>query len=151
MDIQTLLHNLHDEVSCSVCLNAFTDPKILPCFHTFCLQCLNQLQQTSGTHGQITCPECRTKVQIPGSGDPKELPTNFRMNSLLDVMAIQNCNSTGVKCGNCDNTSAHSFYCFKCCIFWCEDCIGAHNIIRANKDHRVLAIKDFKIKTSRTC
>ena len=144
MDIKTLLHNLHDEVSCSVCLNAFTDPKILPCFHTFCLQCLNQLQQTSGTHGQITCPECRTKVQIPGSGDPKELPTNFRMNSLLDVMAIQNCNSTGVKCGNCDNTNAHSFYCFKCCIFWCKDCIGAHNIIRANKDHRVLAIKEFQ-------
>ena len=35
------------------------------------------------------------------------------------------------------------FYCFKCCAFWCDDCIAAHNIIRTNKDHRVLAIKDF--------
>ena len=41
-------------------------------------------------------------------------------------------------------TSAQSFYCFKCCTFWCDDCITAHNIIRANKDHRVLAIKDFQ-------
>ena len=66
------------------------------------------------------------------------------MNSLLDVMAIQKCNVAGVKCGNCQKTSAQSFYCFKCCTFWCDDCIAAHNIIRANKDHRVLAINDFQ-------
>ena len=144
MDLQTLLHNLHEEVSCSVCMSPFTDPKILPCFHTFCLHCLNELQRTSGKHGEITCPECRRKFQVPGSGYPKDLPANFRMNSLLDVMAIQKCNVAGVKCGNCEKTSAQSFYCFKCCAFWCDDCIAAHNIIRANKEHKVLAIKDFQ-------
>ena len=144
MDLQTLLHNLHEEVSCSVCMSPFTHPKILPCFHTFCLHCLNELQRTSGKNGEITCPECRNKFQVPGSGYPKDLPANFRMNSLLDVMAIQKCNIAGVKCGNCEKTSARSFYCFKCCAFWCDDCITAHNIIRANKDHRVLAIKDFQ-------
>ena len=144
MDLQTLLHNLNEEVSCSVCMSTFTDPKILPCFHTFCLHCLNEIQRTSGKHGEITCPECRRKFQVPGSGYPKDLPANFRMNSLLDVMAIQKCNVSGVKCGNCEKTSAQSFYCFKCCAFWCDDCIAAHNIIRANKDHKVLAIKDFQ-------
>ena len=144
MDLQTLLHNLHEEVSCSVCMSPFTEPKILPCFHTFCLHCLNELQRTSGKHGEITCPECRRKFQVPGSGYPKDLPANFRMNSLLDVMAIQKCNVAGVKCGNCDKTSAQSFYCFKCCAFWCDDCIAAHNIIRTNKDHKVLTIKDFQ-------
>ena len=144
MDLQTLLHNLHEEVSCSVCMSPFTDPKILPCFHTFCLHCLNELQRTSGKHGEITCLECRRKFQVPGSGYPKDLPANFRMNSLLDVMAIQKCSVAGVKCGNCEKTSAQSFYCFKCCAFWCDDCIAAHNIIRANKDHKVLAIKDFQ-------
>ena len=144
MDLQTLLHNLHEEVSCSVCMSSFTDPKILPCFHTFCLHCLNELQRTSGKHGDITCPECLRKFQVPGSGYPKELPANFRMKTLLDVMAIQKCSVAGVKCGNCEKTSAQSFYCFKCCAFWCDDCIAAHNIIRANKDHKVLAIKDFQ-------
>ena len=144
MDLQTLLHNLHEEISCSVCMSPFTEPKILPCFHTFCLHCLNELQRTSGKHGEITCPECRRKYQVPGSGYPKDLPANFRMNSLLDVMAIQKCNVAGVKCGNCEKTSTQSFYCFKCCAFWCDDCIAAHNIIRANKDHKVLAIKDFQ-------
>ena len=144
MDLQTFLHNLREEVSCSVCMSPFTNPKILPCFHTFCLHCLNELQRTSGKHGEITCPECRKKFQVPGSGYPKDLPANFRMNSLLDAMVIQTCNIAGVKCGNCEKTSAQSFYCFKCCAFWCDDCIAAHNIIRANKDHRVLAIKDFQ-------
>ena len=144
MDLQTLLHNLHEEVSCSVCMSPFTDPKILPCFHTFCLHCLNELQRTSAKHGEISCPECRRKFQVPGSGYPKDLPVNFRINSLLDVMAIQKCSIAGVKCGNCEKTSAQSFYCFKCCAFWCDDCITAHNIIRANKDHKVLAIKDFQ-------
>ena len=144
MDLQTLLHNLNEEVSCSVCMSTFTDPKILPCFHTFCLHCLNELQRTSGKHGEITCPECRRKFQVPGSGYPKDLPVNFRMNSLLDVMAIQKCNVSGVKCGNCEKTSAQSFYCFQCCAFWCEDCSAAHNLIKANKTHRVLAIRDFQ-------
>ena len=45
---------------------------------------------------------------------------------------------------NCEKTSVQSSYCFKRCAFWCNDWIAAHNIIRANKDHRVLAIKDFQ-------
>ena len=144
MDIKTLLDNLHDEVSCSVCMCTFTEPKQLPCLHSFCLHCLNELQRTSGLRAKITCPECRKQFRIPGSGNPSELPTNFRINSLLDVLAIKQCNTTGVKCGNCDKRSAQSLYCFQCYAFWCEDCITAHNLIRANKDHRALALKDFQ-------
>ena len=92
----------------------------------------------------ISCSECRKEIRIPGSGNPSEFHTNFRINSLLDVLAIKECNTTGAKCGNCDKRSANCFYCFQCCAFWCEDCITGHNIIRENKEHRVLAIKDFQ-------
>ena len=144
MDIKTLLDNLHDEVSCSVCMCPFTDPKQLPCLHSFCLHCLNGIQRTSGVHGKITCPECRRQFQISGSGNPSELPTNFRINSLLDVLAIKECSTVNVKCRNCDKRSAQTLYCFQCCSFWCEECIVGHNIIRENKDHRTLALKDFQ-------
>ena len=144
MDIKTLLDNLHDEVSCSVCMCTFTDPKQLPCLHSFCLHCLNGIQRTSGVHGKITCPECRRQFQIPGSGNPSELPTNFRINSLLDVLAIKECSTANVKCGNCEKRSAQPLYCFQCCSFWCEECILAHNIIRTNKEHKTLALKDFQ-------
>ena len=144
MDIKTLLDNLHDELSCSVCMCPFTDPKQLPCLHSFCLHCLNGIQRTSGVHGKITCPECRRQFQISGSGNPSELPTNFRINSLLDVLAIKECSTVNVKCRNCEKRSTQTLYCFQCCSFWCEECIVGHNIIRENKDHRTLALKDFQ-------
>ena len=144
MDIKTLLDNLHDEVSCSVCMCTFTDPKQLPCLHSFCLHCLNGIQRTSGVHGKITCPECRRQFQISGSGNPSELPTNFRINSLLDVLAIKECSTVNVKCRNCEKRSAQTSYCFQCCSFWCEECKVGHNIIRENKDHRTLPLKDFQ-------
>ena len=144
MDIQTLLHNLHEEVSCSVCMTKFTDPKQLPCLHSFCLHCLQRIQQTSGIRETISCPECRQNFRIPGDGDLNALPTNVRINSLLDVLAIKECNTGGVKCGNCDKRSGESYYCFQCCSFWCDDCISLHNGIRANKEHHALALKDFQ-------
>ena len=144
MDIKTFLDNLHAEVSCSVCMCTFTDLKQLPCLHNFCLHCLNEIQRTSGVHGKITCPECKRQFPISGSGNPSELPTNFRINSLLDVLAIKECSTINVKCRNCDKRSAQTSYCFQCCSFWCEECIVGHNIIRENKDHRTLALKDFQ-------
>ena len=144
MDIKTLLHNLHEEVSCSVCMTKFTDPKQLPCLHSFCLHCLQRIQQTSGIRETISCPECRQKFRIPGDGDLRALPTNFRINSLLDVLAIKECNTSAVKCGNCDRKRGVSYYCFQCCSFWCGDCISSHNVIKAYKEHYVLALKDFQ-------
>ena len=146
MNIQALLDNLHEEVSCSVCMTTFSDPKQLPSSHSSCLHCLNRVLRTSGHHDIITYPECRRESRVSGNGNLKDLPTIFRINSLLDVLAIKEWNSTGVKCGNCDKRSAQSLYCFQCCAFWCDDCITAHNIIRVTKEHRVLVFKDHNIE-----
>ena len=144
MDIQILLNNLHEEVSCSVCMCKYTDPKQLPCLHSFCLHCLNGIQRTSGRRDKIACPECRQEFNVPDNGNLAALPTNFRINSLLDVLAIKECNTTGVKCGNCDKRSKESHYCFQCCAFWCGECINFHNGMKANKDHYALALEDFQ-------
>ena len=143
MDIQTLLNNLHEEVSCSVCMCKYTDPKQLPCLHSFCLHCLNGIQRTSGRRDKIACPECRQEFNVPDNGNLAALPTNFRINSLLDVLAIKECNTTGVKCGNCDERTKQSHYCFQCCAFWCDECIGLHNRMKAYKDHYALALEEF--------
>ena len=144
MDIQTLLNNLHEELSCSVCMSKYTDPKQLPCLHSFCLHCLNGIQRTSGRRDKIACPECRQEFKVPDNGNLAALPTNFRINSLLDVLAIKECSTTGVKCGNCDKRTKRSHYCFQCYAFWCEECISFHNGIKANKDHYTLALEEFQ-------
>ena len=146
MDIKTLLDNLREEVSCSVCSDIFTDPKQLPCLHSFCLHCLKQWHRTSHGRDTIRCPKCQAVSRIPESGDLKDLPTSFYLNGLIDVLAIKECKSSQVRCGNCDKKSSETSYCFQCCVFWCEECVIGHNIMRSNKDHRVLALKDFQDK-----
>ena len=125
-------------------MSKYTDPKQLPCLHSFCLHCLNGIQRTSGRRDKIACPECRQEFKIPENGNLAALPTNFRINSLLDVLAIKECSTTGVKCGNCDERTKQSHYCFQCYAFWCEECIGLHNRMKANKDHYALALEDFQ-------
>ena len=34
------LRKLEEQLTCPICLEQFTNPKILPCFHSFCLHCL---------------------------------------------------------------------------------------------------------------
>ena len=144
MDIKTFLDNIYEHVCCSVCMNRFTNPKLLPCLHTFCLHCLQRIQATSGIRDAILCPECRRNFTIPGNGDLNTLPTNFRLNSLLDALPVTECKTSGVKCENCEKTRQQSAYCFTCCSFWCDDCLPLHNGIRTNKEHHVLALKDFR-------
>ncbi|XP_022794622.1 tripartite motif-containing protein 2-like [Stylophora pistillata] len=146
MDIKKLLHNLREEVSCSVCTNVYTDPKHLPCLHTFCLQCLKHWQRTSHGRDSIRCPMCQAISKVPESGDLEDLPTSFYLYGLIDVLAIKECKTSQVRCGNCDKKSSEISYCFHCCVFWCDECVVGHNIIRGNKDHRVLALKDFQDK-----
>ena len=143
MDIKTFLDNIYEHVCCPVCTNRFTNPKQLPCLHSFCLRCLQRIQATSGTRDTILCPECRRNFTIPGNGDLNTLPTNFRLNSLLDSLPVTECKTSGVKCGNCDKRRQESAYCFTCCSFWCEDCLPLHNRIKTFKEHHALALKDF--------
>lgn len=146
MDIKTLLDNLHEEVSCSVCMSTFTDPKQLSCLHSFCLHCLKKWHRQSARQDTIQCPECRVPSKVPESGDLNDLPTSFYLNGMIDALSIKQCNNSHVRCGNCDRKSSESSYCFQCGMFWCKECVNGHNIIRDNKDHRVLALKEFQEK-----
>ena len=48
--------------TCSCCQGPFTDPRVLPCLHTFCLQCIKGLRKEDSS---LTCPQCRAKHQAP--------------------------------------------------------------------------------------
>ena len=146
MELTTLFYNLREEVSCSVCSDIFTDPKHLSCLHSFCLKCLVRWYETRGGGEAIKCPKCQTLSRIPASGDLKDLPTSFYLNGFIDVLAIKECKKTQVTCANCNKKSAEASYCFQCCIFYCEECLIGHNIMRDNKEHRVLAVQRFQEK-----
>jgi hypothetical protein len=64
-------------------------PKLLPCSHTVCLECLSHIasSQTRDT-GSFRCPICRELITIPRGG-VAALPPSFLVNQLLDLMSRQ--------------------------------------------------------------
>ena len=67
------------------CLDTFTDPKLLQCFHVYCQQCLVPLG-VRDQQGQLslTCPTCRQVTPIPPSG-VAGLQSAFHINHLLEI------------------------------------------------------------------
>ncbi|XP_053235219.1 zinc finger protein RFP-like isoform X1 [Podarcis raffonei] len=59
---QNLVQNLCDVATCSICLEYFKDPVIIPeCGHNFCRSCL--IQRWEESEAEASCPQCRETVQ----------------------------------------------------------------------------------------
>ena len=79
---QKVLQQLEEQLNCSICLDTFTDPKLLQCFHVYCQQCLVPLvdQDQEG----LTCPTCRQVTPIPDRG-VAGLQSAFHINRFLEI------------------------------------------------------------------
>ncbi|XP_044838891.1 zinc finger protein RFP-like isoform X1 [Mauremys mutica] len=51
------VESLQKEVSCSICLDYFTDPVSIDCGHNFCRDCIRQCSKKS--EAKLSCPQCR--------------------------------------------------------------------------------------------
>ena len=49
----TALEELDEQLTCNVCLDQYTNPKTLPCLHSFCLKCIEKLPQEPQVHTYI--------------------------------------------------------------------------------------------------
>lgn len=65
------LMNAVDLTSCSICLEIFKIPRLLPCSHSFCQQCLSAHIVSTCEHRDVSlgflCPLCREFVPSPGN------------------------------------------------------------------------------------
>ena len=67
---------VEDEITCPVCQDHFQEPKILPCCHYYCKQCIQKLAMRAGANQPFPCPECRRDTLLP-QNDSNQLPTAF--------------------------------------------------------------------------
>eukprot|EP00058_Branchiostoma_floridae_P002398 XP_002587886.1 hypothetical protein BRAFLDRAFT_87273 [Branchiostoma floridae] len=72
---------IHEELTCSICLELFTRPKMLPCQHTFCQSpCLENLAVRGRA---LKCAVCRQQVRLPPQG-VTGLPDNLMAGNMLE-------------------------------------------------------------------
>ena len=50
---ETQKEQLENLISCAICLDPFKDPRILPCSHTFCFQCIRKT--AASNRGRFLC------------------------------------------------------------------------------------------------
>ncbi|XP_073521982.1 E3 ubiquitin/ISG15 ligase TRIM25-like [Phyllobates terribilis] len=54
---------LSEELSCSICLNIYTNPVMLTCGHNFCEVCITNVWIRQKVSGIYSCPECRAEFK----------------------------------------------------------------------------------------
>lgn len=98
---------MESEVTCSVCFETYTDPHILKCLHTFCKNCIHNLQKNKN----LSCPNCNS------SFDVGEAQKDFNKQTLVDYYhsgLFQKLNNLH-RCDKCQENKEE----FKCI---CIDC-----------------------------
>ena len=76
------------DLSCGICRETLTNPKFLPCFHTFCQECLQAVVLAADDPAPLRCPICRAEVTLPSEGVPA-LQANFYLLPLLNPQFCQ--------------------------------------------------------------
>src|SRR4051812_29710670 len=92
------MEEIKEIAECCICTDLFTDPRMLPCLHTFCLNCLNQTTVKAGD--SMPCPLCRSPFVVPSEG-MIGLPKNFFMKRLVEVAKISRPSSKLISCEIC--------------------------------------------------
>ena len=138
MDVQQLFKRLKKEAECPLCLETVKNPKTLPCLHSFCLECLDELASFARRQLQATikCPVCQTSFPIPDTDTFATLPSSFHLNRLVDVLALEDGTVQTQKCNTCDENNPATSYCFVCQSFLCASCFQYHQRFKATRGHR---------------
>ena len=59
------LRKLEDQLTCGICLDFYTEPKLLQCFHVFCKQCLERLVVRDPHELSLHCPTGHRSTLLP--------------------------------------------------------------------------------------
>ena len=141
----TGLKDLEKEITCAICHEHYTDPKVLSCCHYYCKQCILSLAKKTGLDKPFSCPECRKDTTLPQGGVDK-LQGAFFVNRLQQVHSNLEL-ATGeveVKCELCLVGKAKAF-CRQCEKFVCEECVKSHHRMPvAFPNHKIVTLEELK-------
>ncbi|XP_064617395.1 probable E3 ubiquitin-protein ligase MID2 [Liolophura sinensis] len=146
--------NRDDVLTCSICMETFREPVMLPCQHSFCRECIGlytdkskpvQTDETSGSTGLISCPVCRAPTSLGREG-VAGLPRNFHLAEIVERFSsavnveddIPYCSMGG------DNHAKAVKFCTKCDVLYCQECLtNYHPMGGPLKRHRLISSQEY--------
>ena len=139
------LEELESEITCPICQEHYTEPKVLPCLHYYCKKCILKLALRTQSGKSFHCPECRCEATLP-EGGVDNLKTAFFANRLKSkVTTLQRAHGkVEVKCELCTASSNAEAFCRQCACFICNDCVQVHSKLRCFFDHKIASLEDLK-------
>ena len=141
------LEKLDAQLECSICLDTFKQPKLLPCFHVFCKSpCLEKLVAKDGH--SLTCPTCRHIVPLSEKG-VDGLQSDFHIDRLFEVRDAFNkaAEPTETQCGSCEDGRATG-YCRDCSEFVCDECQAVHKKLKKMKHHKIATLNELQTQAA---
>ena len=139
------LEKITEEITCSVCQQHFRDPKVLPCCHYFCKECVRALASKEGPDVPFPCPGCQKSTALP-DGDPGLLPSVFFISRLVDLHSKMSKieRMTESPCEMCSGAKAEA-YCRQCAEFTCGECANSHRKMKVKyPDHEVVTLAELQ-------
>ena len=145
------LLKLEEQLTCPVCLDHYTNPKTLPCLHSFCQHCLEglPLDKKNETY-YLSCPTCRHCTELPEEG-AGAFPVAFTLNNLKEIYSLMKkvADPQQVTCDNCTTANATG-YCKDCSQFLCQKCMDIHKGWALFANHQLTSLDEVTASVSST-
>ncbi|XP_068584727.1 E3 ubiquitin-protein ligase TRIM39-like [Cebidichthys violaceus] len=133
-----------DQFLCSICLDVFTDPVLIPCGHNFCKACITE-------HWNINvpyqCPNCKevfnTRPELQVNTFISEMAAQFRQSAQQKASSSsseqQAAKPGEVPCDVCTGTKLKALkYCLVCLDSYCETHLEPHLTRSGLKRHQLI-------------
>ena len=136
---------LEQEITCGICHEHYQEPKILPCCHYYCKECVLQLVRRSKANQPFPCPDCREPTLMPGN-NPDGLTTAFFINRMKELHSkLEKAHGKlEALCEMCSGGKAAAF-CRQCAHFICEECVKSHKRMKTLfAGHMISTLEDLK-------
>ena len=138
------LKKVEDQLECAICLQPYTDPKLLPCFHVYCKHCLGRLVVQDRDGPTVTCPKCRRPTPVPPNGITG-LQSAFHVHDLFEIRdALEKAKEPQkTLCENCKKATATDF-CRDCGKFVCSKCTELHQLWVDFTAHKIVSVSEVQ-------
>ena len=139
--------------TCGVCSKPYIDPRILPCLHSFCVQCLHCKTEKIDSQQIFKCPTCNQTASIPVGG-ASVLPQNLHLGFEVEVAGYMSkmVSDGEVCCDHCmDGSSGPAVvFCCSCRQFLCKFCHEHHKRGRQLSKHSMVGLDQEGAKQLQT-